>query len=107
MSAGSLCGTRAKCHTTARGNGWGLPGDAFNNNARGSWCVDLDFEASGGIESGGGGGSDERGRGNSGGGGNGDESEDESSEEESGDELEDDEDEEEGGDECSCDGGDV
>ena len=29
------------------------PGNAFNNNARGSWRVDLDFEASGGIESGG------------------------------------------------------
>jgi len=56
----------------------GLPGDAFNNSARGSWRVDLDFEASGGIEGGGGGGGDERGRGNSGSGGNGDESEDES-----------------------------
>ena len=55
-----------------------LPGDAFNNNARGSWRVDLDFEASGGIEGGGGGGGDECGRGNSGGGGNGDEPEDES-----------------------------
>ena len=31
----------------------GLPGDAFNNNARGSWRVDLDFEACGGIEGGG------------------------------------------------------
>jgi len=30
-----------------------IPGDAFNNNARGSWRVDLDFEASGGIEGGG------------------------------------------------------
>jgi len=30
-----------------------LPGDAFKNNARGSWRVDLDFEASGGIEGGG------------------------------------------------------
>jgi len=28
----------------------GLPGDAFNNNARGSWRVDLDFEARGGFE---------------------------------------------------------
>ena len=28
----------------------GLPGDAFNNNARGSWRVDQDFEATGGIE---------------------------------------------------------
>ena len=27
--------------------------DAFNNNARGSWRVDLNFEASGGIEGGG------------------------------------------------------
>ena len=39
-----------------------LPSDAFNNNARGSWRVVLDFEASGGIEGGGGGG-DERGSG--------------------------------------------
>jgi len=31
----------------------GLPGGAFNNNARGSWHIDLDFEASGGIEGGG------------------------------------------------------
>ena len=30
-----------------------LPGDAFNNNARGSWRFDLDLEASGGIEGGG------------------------------------------------------
>ena len=66
-----------------------LPGDAFNNNARGSWRVDLEFEASGGIEGGGGGGGDERGRGDSGGGSNGDESEDESGKEESGDESED------------------
>ena len=57
-----------------------LPGDAFNNNARGSWRVDLNFEASGGIEGSGGGG----------GGGSGDGSEDESSKEESGDESEDD-----------------
>ena len=63
------------------------PGDAFNNNARGSWCVDLDFEASGDIEGGGGSGGDERGRGDSGGGvgGNGSESEDESGKEESSD----------------------
>ena len=27
-----------------------IPGDTFNNNARSSWRVDLDFEASGGIE---------------------------------------------------------
>jgi len=32
----------------------GLPGDAFNNDARGSWRVDLDFEASGGVEGSGG-----------------------------------------------------
>jgi len=81
-----------------------LPGDAFNNNARGSWRVDMDFVASGGIEGGGGGSGDERGRGNTGGGGNGDESEDESGkEEESGGESEDgdssDEDEGEDGDE--------
>jgi len=67
----------------------GLPGDAFNSNARGSWCVDLDFEASGGIEGGEGGGGDKRRRSNSGGGGNGDEPEDESGKEESGDESED------------------
>jgi len=68
-----------------------LPGDAFNNSARGSWRVDLDFEASGGIEGGGGGGGDERGRGSSvgGSGGNGNGSEDE------------------GGDDCSYDGSDV
>jgi hypothetical protein len=68
-----------------------LPGNAFNNNARGSWRVDLDFEASGGIEGGGGGGGDERGRGSSvgGSGGNGNGSEDE------------------GGDDCSYDGSDV
>ena len=75
-----------------------LPGDALNNNARGSWRVDLDFEASCGIEGGGGGGGDERGHGDSGGGGggNGDESKDESGKEESGDESEDsDEDEDE------------
>ena len=77
-----------------------LPGDAFNNNARGSWRVDLDFEASGGIEGSGGDGGDKRGRGDS---GNGDESEDESGKDESGDESEDgdsssdeDEDEDEG-----------
>ena len=94
--------------------GWlGLPGDAFNNNARGSWRVDLDFEASGGIEGGVGGGGDERGRGDSGGGGggNGDESEDESGKEESGDESEDgdssDEDEDKDGDDCSYDGSNV
>jgi len=79
-----------------------LPGDAFNNNARGSWRVDLDFEASGGIEGGGGGGGDERGRGDSGGGGgdNGDEPEEGSGKEESGDESEDDDssDEDEDGD---------
>ena len=65
-----------------------LPGDAFNNNARGSWRVDLDFEASGGIEGGGGGGGDERGRGDNGGGGggNGDESEDDDSSDEDEDE---------------------
>jgi len=51
----------------------GLPGDAFNNNARGSWRVDLDFEASGGNEGGGG--------------GNGNESKDENGKEESDDEL--------------------
>ena len=88
-----------------------LPGDAFNNNARGSWRVDLEFEASGGIEGGGGGGGDERGRGNSGGGGNGDESEDKSGKEESGDESEDDdssdEDEDEDGDGRSYDGSDI
>jgi len=69
-----------------------LLGDAFNNNARGSWRVDLDFEASGGIEGSGGGGGDERRRGDSGGGGggNGDEPDDESGKEESGDESEDD-----------------
>ena len=50
-----------------------LPGGTCNSSARGSWRVDLDFEACGGIEGGGGGGGgDERGRGNSGGGGNGD-----------------------------------
>ena len=67
-----------------------LPSDAFKNNARGSWRVDLDFEASGGIEGGGGGGGDERGRVYSGGGGNGDKSEDESGKEETGDKSEDD-----------------
>jgi len=69
-----------------------LPGVAFNINARGSWRVNLDFEASGGIEGGGGGGGDERGRGDSGGGGGGkgDEPEDESGKEESSDESEDD-----------------
>ena len=76
-----------------------LPGNAFNNNARGSWRVDLDFEASGGIEGGGGGGGDERGRCNSGGGGNGDASEDESGKEESGDESEDESGKKESGDE--------
>jgi len=49
----------------------GLPGGAFNNNARGSWDVDLEFEASGGIEGSGGGGCDDRGCGDSGGGGGG------------------------------------
>ena len=76
-----------------------LPGDAFNNNARGSWRVDLDFEASGGIEGSGGGG----------GGGSGDGPEDESSKEESGDESEDDDsssDEDEDGDDGSHDGSD-
>jgi len=71
-----------------------LPGDALNNNARGSWRVDLDFEASGG---------DECGRGNSGGCGKSDEYEDEKGKEEGGDESEDsdssDEDEDEDGDE--------
>ena len=91
----------------------GLPGDAFNNNARGSWHVNLDFEASGGIEGGGGGGGDERGRGNSGGsdGGNGNESENESGTEGSCDESEDDdssgEDEDEDGDDGSYYGSDV
>ena len=89
-----------------------LPGDALNNNARGSWRVDLDFEASCGIEGGGGGGGDERGRGDSGGGGGG-KSESESGKEESGDEPEDDdssdedEDEDEDGDDGSYDGSDV
>ena len=85
--AGSLCGTR----TTAWRSWLRLPGD-INNNARGSWRVDLDFEASGGIEGGGGGGGDERGRRDSGGGdgGNGDEPEEESGKEENGDESEDD-----------------
>jgi len=91
----------------------GLPGDAFNNNAHGSWHVNLDFEASGGIEGGVGGGGDERGRSNSGGsdGGNGNESENESGTEGSCDESEDDdssdEDENEDGDDGSCDGSDV
>jgi len=84
-----------------------LLGDAFNNNACGSWRVDLDFEDSGGIEDGGGGGFDERGRGNSGGGGNGDESEDESGKEESGDESEDDDSTDEDEDEDGNDGSDV
>ena len=48
-----------------------FPGDVFNNNARGSWHVDLEFEASGGIEGSGGGGCDDRGCGDSGGGGGG------------------------------------
>jgi len=76
-----------------------LPGDAFNNNARGFWRVDLDFEASGGIEGGGGEGGD------------GDESEDESGKEESGDESEDgdssEEDEDEDGDDGGYDGSDI
>jgi len=90
-----------------------LPGDAFNNNARGSWRVDLDFEASGDIEGGGGDGGDERVRGDSdgGGGGNGDEFEDESGKEESGDEPEygdsSDEDEDADGGKASYDGSDV
>ena len=89
------------------------PGDAFNNNARGSWRVGLDFEASGDIEGGGGDGGDERVRGDSdgGGGGNGDEFEDESGKEESGDEPEygdsSDEDEDADGGKASYDGSDV
>ena len=35
-----------------------LPGNAFNINARDFWRVDLNFEASGGIEGGRGGGGD-------------------------------------------------
>ena len=98
-----------------------LPGDAFNNNARGSWRVDLDFEASGGIEGSGGGGGDERGRGDSCGGGcgsgneSGDESGKEGDESEDGDSSDDlvgvngdeDEDEDEDGDDGRYDGSDV